>query len=77
MNTVYVLTEESNDNALIGVYTTFDKAMMALWYVCGGYEMRSMTKEEVGWRLTVKGPMNNVEMYYIEKTVLDDMGGDA
>lgn len=73
MNTVYVLTEESNDNALIGVYTTFDKAMMALWYVCSGYEIGAMSKEEVGWRLTVKEPhTGKMEMYYIEKTVLDD-----
>lgn len=73
MNTVYVLTEESNDNALIGVYTTFDKAMMALWYVCSGYEIGAMSKEEVGWRLSVKEPhMNRVDLYYIEKTVLDD-----
>ncbi len=69
--TVYVLTNETNDNAVLGVYSTMKKAINALFNSAETMEVVSSCMEPVGVRFIFL--CGNVPVrYYIEEVELDD-----
>lgn len=70
---VYVLTEETNSNNLMGVYSTMEKATVALWHICEGCEPNGVEVENVGVRFRCVNVSSKEEYsFYIERIGLDD-----
>lgn len=71
MQNVYVLTNETNENTVLGVYSTMKKAINALFNSAEAMEVVSSCMEPVGVRFTFR--CGNVPVhYYIEEVELDD-----
>jgi hypothetical protein len=71
MTKVYVLTNESDGNSLIGVYSTVTNAVNAMLEVMTGMSVHSVVPEEIGTRYIFNADDILVKMY-IEEGCLDD-----
>lgn len=71
MTKVYVLTNETNENSLIGVYSTMTNAVNAMLGVVAGMSVHSIVPEEIGTRYIFNTDEFLMKMY-IEEGRLDD-----
>jgi len=71
MTNVYVLTNETDGNSVIGVYSTMKKAINALFNAAETLEVVSSCMESVGVRFVFLAGTVPVR-YYIEEVELDE-----
>lgn len=71
MTNVYVLTNETDGNSVIGVYSTMKKAINALFNAAETLEVVSSCMEPVGVRFVFLAGTVPVR-YYIEEVELDE-----
>ena len=72
MKHVYVLTEENdNNNAVIGVYSTMQKAVNALFNYAVGMVVASSWMEPVGTRFNLQNGDTSAH-FYIEEIEMDN-----
>lgn len=75
MQKVYVLTNETDDNALLGVYSTINKACNSMLSYMVDARVRKIEEEEIGTRyhfLLDDGENTAEVVCYIEECDLDD-----
>ena len=72
MTNVYVLTNETDNNSVIGVYSSMKNAINALFNAAETLEVVGSLMEPVGVRFAFLAGTNPVN-YYIEKVELDDI----
>lgn len=72
MAKVYVLTNESNDNMVLGVYSSMTNATNAMLTYARGWTIANVEAQLVGSRYTFKQEDCLPMRLYIERCTLDD-----
>lgn len=72
MSKVYVLTNETNENMVIGVYTTMTNATNAMLTYAHGWTIVDVEPQEIGTRYTFYRDDCCPMTLYIERCTLND-----